>query len=97
MDISALLLALISVLAPAVAGYLALQFAKSVLPKLDALSPVVKQIIVFVYGLAVSYLGPLVGYQFPVELAGFADPLLLQGSLIAVLSWLVHKVFAPKA
>jgi hypothetical protein len=90
-----ILLALIAVLIPAVATYLALQIAKAS-AFIDALPGVVKQVVAIVIGFVFAKLSALLGVPFPADLAGLADPTVLAGVLSGFASWIVHKFFAPK-
>ena len=91
-----IVLALIAVLIPAVAAYLALQVGKKLIPFVDGLPGVVKQIVAVVVAFVFAKLSALFGVPFPPELAGLADPTVVAGILSGFAAWLVHKIFGPK-
>ena len=92
-----ILLGIIAVVIPAASAYLALQFAKSVLPFVDNLPGVVKQIVAVAVAFVFAKLSALFGVPFPAELSGLADPSIVAGILSGFASWFVHKVFSPKS
>lgn len=90
-----IILALIAVLVPAVAAYLAMQVSKKFIPFLDALPGVVKQIVAIVYAFLAMKLSTLFGVPFPAELAALGDPAIVGTILTGVASWVLHKIFKP--
>lgn len=96
MSVADILLALIQLAVPAFVGYLAMQAAKQI-ARIDALPSVVKQIIMFAYGLVVAFAeGKIPGLDLPDLLADLGNPTILGGVLITLLSFVVHAVFKPK-
>ncbi len=92
-----IVLALIAVLIPSVATYLALQVSKKLIPAVDALPGIVKQILALVVGFAFAKLSAVIGVPFPADLAGLGDPTVVSGILTGFASWIIHRIFAPKA
>ena len=90
-----LIQAVIAVLIPAVATYLAVQVAKFS-AAVDSWPGIVKQLFTVVVAFGAAKLGALLGVSLPGELSGF-DASAIQAVLAAVASWVLHKVFAPKA
>lgn len=87
-----IVLGIIAVVIPAVATYLTLQVGK-LLPIVDGLPGILKQVVAIAVAFAFAKLSALVGVPFPAELAGLADPVVVAGILSGFASWLVHKIF----
>ena len=96
MNLVDILLAIAHLLVPVLGGYLALQVAKNLLPKLDALGAVWKQVIFFGWGLLSAWAGPIIGITLP-SIPNLADATAVNGTLIALFGYLIHKLFAPKS
>jgi hypothetical protein len=92
-----IILALIAVVIPAVATYLALQAGKKLIPFVDGLPGIVKQILALVVAFVFAKLSAVIGVPFPADLSGLADPTVVAGLLSGFASWLIHKFFAPAA
>jgi hypothetical protein len=92
-----IILALVAVLVPSVATYLAVQVAKKVLPFVDGLPGIAKQILALFVAFVFAKLSALFGVPFPADLSGLGDPTIVAGVLTGFVSWLLHKIFAPAA
>lgn len=91
-----ILLAIIAVLIPSIAAYIAMQISKGLLPFIDRQSGLVKQFIVILYGAGAAYVSSKIGVPFPADLAGLADPNIVAGILSGFFAWLIHgRVKAP--
>ena len=95
MDFAAILTAIVGLVAPALAGYLVLQWLKSVVPWLDARKPILKQAIFGLYAVGAALLMPVLGFQLP-DLSQFGDPVAIAAAITSLLGFVIHKLFAPK-
>lgn len=92
-----ILLGLIAVLVPGVSAYIAVQVAKKLIPFVDGLPGIMKQILALLVAFVFAKLSAVLGIPFPPELAGLADPTIVAGIVSGFASWIIHKLFAPKA
>ena len=83
-----LLQAVIAVVLPAVAVYLATQLAK-LNATIDALPGIWKQFLTAIEGVGFAALAVKLGISLPGTLAGF-DPTVVQGLLSALVAWILH-------
>ena len=89
-----IVIAIVAVLVPAAATYLAVQFGK-LIPIVDGLNGIIKQLLAVIVAFVFAKLASIFGVPFPADLAGFADPTIVTGVLAGIASWILHKVFKP--
>lgn len=96
MSIESVLLLVVAAVVPALGTYLALQVAK-LATVIDKLPGIAKQVLAVVIAFAFVKLGGVLGIALPADLAGLSDPQAMQAAVGALLAFVIHKLFAPKA
>lgn len=90
-----ILLSILAAVAPALTIYVVTQLLK-LQAAIDELPGLIKQILTVVEAFALAKFGAFLGVSLPADLATFADPVYVQTALTTLLSWVIHKFFAPK-